>query len=85
MTHIEKTQIRFALIFVKIESCKTISELNRLGRIIDWLKYRNIENSSSFSLSYYNLLMSIVCRKRSGIIQAQACNRIANSHKNLKL
>ena len=83
MTHIQKTQIRFAMLYMRIEAAETQKELARLREVIGWLKYRELMNTSEMSLAYYSLLDTIASRKAVVINISQKSKRIANSHKNL--
>lgn len=63
MTYIQKTQIRFAKLYIRIEAAETQEELLRLKKIIAWLRHRDSLKISASTIGYYEILHSNIYRK----------------------
>lgn len=83
MTYIQKTQIRFAMLYMRIEAAETQKELARLRKIIGWLKYRNMLKASDLTFAYYDALNDSVLRKILIIGASQRAKKIVKAYKKI--
>lgn len=63
MTYLQKTQIRFAKLYIRIEAAETQEELLRLKKIVAWLRHKDLLKFSALTIGYYEILHSNIYRK----------------------
>lgn len=83
MTYIQKTQIRFAVLYMRIKASETQEELARLRKVIGWLKYRNMSKASDLTFAYYEVLRSNISKRVLALGLSQNVKNIVVAHKNI--